>query len=153
MGARGITPILNVSDLQASFAWFERLGWNRLWDYGDPPGFGAVGNGACEIFLCHNGQGGRGRSDLAVTGGPEGNDAAERGVWMTIWVGDVDEVYETCVAQGLDVTWPPTNEPWGVREMHVRHPDGHVFRISRGLEPDHHHDHHDADGHSHDHAH
>ena len=27
---------------------------------------------------------------------------------------------------------PPTNEPWGVREMHVRHPDGHVFRISQG---------------------
>jgi hypothetical protein len=23
--------------------------------------------------------------------------------------------------------------PWNVREMHVRHPDGHVFRISRGL--------------------
>jgi hypothetical protein len=23
--------------------------------------------------------------------------------------------------------------PWGVREMHVRHPDGHVFRISKGL--------------------
>ena len=21
---------------------------------------------------------------------------------------------------------------WNVREMHVRHPDGHVFRISRG---------------------
>jgi hypothetical protein len=28
---------------------------------------------------------------------------------------------------------PPTDEPWGVREMHVRHPDGHVFRISKGL--------------------
>jgi hypothetical protein len=24
--------------------------------------------------------------------------------------------------------------PWNVREMHVRHPDGHVFRISQGLE-------------------
>jgi hypothetical protein len=24
--------------------------------------------------------------------------------------------------------------PWGVREMHVRHPDGHVFRISQGIE-------------------
>jgi hypothetical protein len=24
--------------------------------------------------------------------------------------------------------------PWGVREMHVRHPDGHVFRISKGIE-------------------
>ena len=29
---------------------------------------------------------------------------------------------------------PPTDEPWGVREMHVRHPDGHVFRISKGNE-------------------
>jgi hypothetical protein len=24
--------------------------------------------------------------------------------------------------------------PWNVREMHVRHPDGHVFRISCGTE-------------------
>jgi len=24
--------------------------------------------------------------------------------------------------------------PWNVREMHLRHPDGHVFRISRGFE-------------------
>jgi hypothetical protein len=22
--------------------------------------------------------------------------------------------------------------PWRVREMHVRHPDGHVFRVSKG---------------------
>jgi hypothetical protein len=28
---------------------------------------------------------------------------------------------------------PPVDEPWGVREMHVRHPDGHVLRISRGI--------------------
>ena len=24
--------------------------------------------------------------------------------------------------------------PWNVREMHVRHPDGHVFRIGREIE-------------------
>jgi hypothetical protein len=24
--------------------------------------------------------------------------------------------------------------PWNVREMHLRHPDGHVFRVSEGLE-------------------
>jgi hypothetical protein len=23
---------------------------------------------------------------------------------------------------------------WGLREMHVRHPDGHVFRIGHGIE-------------------
>jgi len=25
---------------------------------------------------------------------------------------------------------------WNVREMHVRHPDGHVFRISKGIAED-----------------
>ena len=29
---------------------------------------------------------------------------------------------------------PPRDEAWGVREMHVRHPDGHVLRISHSLE-------------------
>lgn len=33
-----------------------------------------------------------------------------------------------------EVTWPPTDMPWNAREMHVRQPDGHVFRISRGFE-------------------
>ena len=44
---------------------------------------------------------------------------------------DVDAVHAHCQAQGLEITMPPTDEPWGVREMHLRHPDGHVFRISR----------------------
>ena len=79
-------------------------------------------------------QGGRGKGALKTTFGPEGDEAADRGVWMSIWVDDVDAVHRRCVEQGLEVTWPPTDMPWNVREMHVRHPDGHVFRISRGLE-------------------
>lgn len=51
-----------------------------------------------------------------------------------VWVDDVDAVHRHCVEQGLEVTWPPSDEPWGIREMHVRHPDGHVFRISRRIE-------------------
>ena len=27
----------------------------------------------------------------------------------------------------------PTDMSWGVREMHVRHPDGHVFRVGTSL--------------------
>jgi hypothetical protein len=88
---------------------------------------------ACEIFLCQNGQRGRGRSSVAKTFGLGGDDAADKGVWMSVWVSDVDAVHADCVAQGLEVTWPPTDMPWNVREMHVRHPDGHVFRISRGI--------------------
>jgi catechol 2,3-dioxygenase-like lactoylglutathione lyase family enzyme len=134
MDARGLTPILNVSDLAESFAWFERLGWERRWEWGEPPEFGAVTSGACEIFLCRDGQGGRGRGDVTTTFGPGGSDAEDRGVWLSLWVGDVDEVHRSCLAQGLEVVFPPTDMPWRVREMHLRHPDGHVFRISRGVD-------------------
>ena len=46
MTAEHITPILNVSGMAESFAWFEKLGWKKCWDWGDPPTFGAVGSGA-----------------------------------------------------------------------------------------------------------
>jgi uncharacterized glyoxalase superfamily protein PhnB len=49
-------------------------------------------------------------------------------------VDDVDAAYKHCVAAGLEITFPPTNMPWNVREMHLRHPDGHVFRVGRGIE-------------------
>ena len=134
MLAKRLNPILNVSNILESFAWFEKLGWEKAWDWGDPPSFGGVCSGECEIFLCENGQGGRGKSDVKMTFGSEGDQTADKGVWMSIWVDNVDVVYEHCVGQGFEVTWPPTDMPWNVREMHVRHPDGHVFRISQARE-------------------
>lgn len=131
MLARGLTPILNVSDIEQSFAWFEKLGWTRGFDWGTPPTFGAVCSGEFEIFLCRGAQGGRGRSALATTSGA--GEMGDKGVWMSIWVDDVDAVHRHCLAQGIEVTHPPTDEPWNVREMHIRHPDGHVFRISKGI--------------------
>lgn len=136
MYVTSLTPILNVTDLDATFGWFVRLGWRKCWEWrpepGGPASFGAVGSGQSEIFLCLNGQGGRGKSALTMTSGPGGDDCADRGVWMSVWVPNVDEVHARCLEQDIEVTWPPTDEPWGVREMHVRHPDGHVLRISTG---------------------
>lgn len=132
MHAKAITPILNVSNLADSFAWFAKLGWGKCWDWGNPASFGSVGSGECEIFLCLDGQGSRGRGPNASTFAGPMDDHMDHGVWMSVWVDDVDAVHRRCIEQGLDVTWPPTDMPWGVREMHVRHPDGHVLRISRG---------------------
>jgi hypothetical protein len=59
--AHGLTPILkNVGGVYgASIAWFEKLGWRKLWEYGDPPTFGAVAAAApARFFLCLDGQGG-----------------------------------------------------------------------------------------------
>ncbi len=130
MHANAITPILNVSDIQQSFQWFEKLGWKKEWEWGDPVGFGGVCSGDCEIFLCQDGQGGRGKGETQSTFGNQGEETADKGVWMSIWVDDVDVVYQHCLDQGIEITWKPTDMPWNVREMHVRHPDGHVFRVS-----------------------
>jgi len=130
----GLTPILNVSSVELSIAWFETLGWSGLWTYpqgADEAGFAAVGSGEVEIFLCRGAQGAR--------GGPwpmfEGDDGTGA-VWMSWWVespGEVDRLYELALRLGHDVVMPPVDEPWCVREFHLRHPDGHTFRVSCGL--------------------
>ncbi len=117
MQARELVPILNVSSLAASFAWFAHLGWVKQWAWGTTgaePTFGAIASGSLSLFLAENSQG-------------------ARGTWLQIWVDDVDQVHAACQRHGLEVTRPPYNEPWHVREMHVRHPDGHVLRISQGI--------------------
>lgn len=133
MNVKGVTPILNVTNVVESIEWFARLGWEKTFDWGEPPRFGGVCSGSFTIFLCQDGQGSRGKSNLSMTFGPEGSDSADEGSWMTLWVDDVDVIYEKCLEHGLEVTWPPTDMEWNVREMHVRHPDGHVFRISREI--------------------
>jgi hypothetical protein len=120
MTAVELTPILNVSDFDASVAWFEKVGFHTgfRWSdqHGGPTTFGAVIWGEIEIFLCLGAQGGRG----------------DAGAWMSIFVDDVDAVHDRCTRANLDVIKPPANEPWGVREFHLRHPDGHVLRIGTG---------------------
>ena len=129
MKVHKLIPILNVSSFAESVKWFETLGWKKKWDWGDPPTFGGVGSGDVEIFLCEDAQGGRGKGPNSRTFGDTGEEGGDKGVWMSLFVEDADEVHRHCVAAGLDVTWPPTDMPWGLREVHVRHPDGHVLRI------------------------
>jgi Glyoxalase/Bleomycin resistance protein/Dioxygenase superfamily len=132
MEVTDVTPILNVSEIGASVGWFEQLGWERGFTWNDggpiegaadadangPANFGSVCCGDAQIFLCRDGQG------------------APGGVWLSWWLAtpaEVDAVHETAVEHGMTVTWPPTDEPWGVREFHLRHPEGHTFRIGAAL--------------------
>ena len=132
-----VTPVLNVTDIAGTFAWFESWGWTKRWEWGTPPSFGAVAAGSdLMIFLCQGAQGGRGRGSNTTTFTEDGDESADKGVWISVFVDDVDAVYRDCLAKKLDVTLPPTNMPWEVREMHVRHPDGHVFRVGTGIEHD-----------------
>ena len=97
MIAKQLTPILNVSSLPESFAWFGKLGWEKGFEWGSPPAFGSVCSGDCEIFLCKDAQGSRGKGSQRATFGPDGDEIADRGVWMSVWVDDVDAVHRRCI--------------------------------------------------------
>lgn len=143
MNVKQITPILNVSSVPDSIRWFEALGWKRgfVWNESGmieggaeanasgPATFGSICCGETNIFLCKDGQGSR--------GGPAPRHATDDtgGVWMSWWVetpAAVDAAHALAVRLGFTVLQPPTDEPWGVREFHLCHPDGHTFRVSSG---------------------
>jgi len=146
MIVRSITPILNVSSIADSFAWFEALGWQRGFAWNDGGSievdaaeneaglatFGNVCNDTVEIFLCVGAQGSRGTQRPKFPG-----DDCTDGVWMSWWMeslSDLDALYQRAIQAQAEVSYPPTDEPWGVREFHLRHPDGHTFRISCSLD-------------------
>jgi predicted lactoylglutathione lyase len=115
-----LTPILNVSDVPGSLGWFEALGWERgfAWDdeggmHSSEPTFASIQSGPTEIFLRRDGQG-------------------ARGVWMSWFLPSREELagaHSRAVELGYEITREPTDEPWGMREFHLRHPDGHTFRV------------------------
>jgi uncharacterized glyoxalase superfamily protein PhnB len=117
-----LTPILNVSDVPASLAWFEALGWERgfAWDdeigmNSSKPTFASIQAGDdAEIFLACDDQG-------------------ARPVWMSWFLPnrtELDAAHARAVELGYEISMPPTDESWGMREFHLRHPDGHTFRVS-----------------------
>jgi len=106
------TPILNVKDLAASIEYYvNKLGFAKNWDWGEPPDFASISRGKVEIFLCQGGQG-------------------QPGMWMSIFMKDVDALYEEYKKSGAIIRKPPRNFPWETREMLVEDLDGHVFRMS-----------------------
>jgi catechol 2,3-dioxygenase-like lactoylglutathione lyase family enzyme len=107
-----VRPIFNVRSLRASQSYFrDVLGFKVDWDHGDPPTFGSVSRGHGVIFLCQ---------------GCQGNP----GAWAMMFAEDVDRLYKEFSARKAVIRMPPTDMPWGLREMHVSDPDGNVMRMA-----------------------
>src|SRR3954468_6408219 len=67
-------------------------------------------DGSYEIFLCQGGQGGREERGTTVERAPGQSEGG--GVWLSIWVDDVDAVHRKCVERGFELTRSPVDEPW-----------------------------------------
>ncbi|MEJ7602898.1 MAG: bleomycin resistance family protein [Kofleriaceae bacterium] len=104
-------PIFNVHSLRASQAYYrDALGFKLDWDHGDPPDFGSVSRGDTQLFMCQGCQG-------------------TPGAWMMVFARDVDKLHAELVERKAVIRMPPTDMPWGLREMHVSDPDGNVLRF------------------------
>ena len=115
ISAQCLTPILYVRDFGEAMKYYtDKLLFEKLWDWGNPPSFGAVRLGKIEIFFC-----------LLAQGNP--------GTWLSIFVDDVDDYFDRITRLGAEVIYGPADEPWGVREIHVRDPNQHVIRFGQGI--------------------
>ena len=106
-----VIPILNVQNLAASFDYYvNKLGFTKEWDHGDPPDFGCMSRGDSRIFVCQGALG-------------------QPGMWLAIYVTDIDGLYEEYKNTGAMILDPPTNMSFGMRVMVVGDPDGHRLRL------------------------
>jgi len=48
---------------------------------------------------------------------------------LTVEVGDVDAMHARALERGVNIIYPLTTEPWGVRRFHVTDPDGVVINV------------------------
>jgi uncharacterized glyoxalase superfamily protein PhnB len=48
---------------------------------------------------------------------------------MTIEVTDVDAIHAKAIERGIEIVYPLTDEPWGVRRFFVVDPNGMVINV------------------------
>jgi uncharacterized glyoxalase superfamily protein PhnB len=110
-------PILNVKNVATSLdCYCTRLGFEQdfSWPWGQtPPTFVQVSRGHFSVMLAQEEQ-----------GGP--------GMWMYLDLASLEDLaalHQEYLAHGVQVIEPPTDTPWGMREMLIEDVDGHILRI------------------------
>jgi catechol 2,3-dioxygenase-like lactoylglutathione lyase family enzyme len=48
---------------------------------------------------------------------------------LSVEVADVDQVHQRAVERGLEIVYPITDEPWGVRRFFVVDPNGMIINV------------------------
>ena len=116
----GVQPVLPVPDVPAAAEWFCRvLGFELDFFHGEPVYYGRVklglrgeGNWGDPVFI-HLQQ----TCEAIVPCGE-----------VRLHIGhDIDGLHAHALTQGAEVLEPPADQPWGLRDMTLRAPGGHLL--------------------------
>jgi predicted enzyme related to lactoylglutathione lyase len=108
-----VIPQFGVRDVPVAQRWYrDVLGLEIKWLWEDS--FGSVGRDLVEIFLF-------------ATDDPKPS-------WCSLFVDDVDGVYDAVRERGGEIESALETKPWNVREFTVRDPDGNCLRVGEGVE-------------------
>ena len=58
-----------------------------------------------------------------------GQDRGISEAHISVEVADVGALHAEAVRRGLEIVYPLTDEPWGIRRFFVRDPDGRVINV------------------------
>jgi predicted enzyme related to lactoylglutathione lyase len=107
-------PVLHVSDVKATAAFYrDVLGFTC--DYGDDR-YAVVWRDNSAIHFVRN-------------------EGPPRSIHLFHWVRDVDALHREIASRGGEVS-PPTNQPYGLRELEVQDPNGVRIIFGQDIEPD-----------------
>ena len=116
MNIRRVVPDIRSKQMDESRAFYvDFLGFNVGMDMGFITTFVSPSNPTSQISVLHD----------------DGSSALLPNV--SIEVEDVDKVYADATDRGLEIAYPLTDEPWGVRRFFVVDPNGTVLNIMSHL--------------------
>ncbi len=120
IGIRRVVPHLRADDMAASRSFYEGfLGLDVAMDLGWILTFASPTNPTAQLNL------------YGAAAPPESLQPQ-----MSIEVDDIDAVHADAVGRGIEVVYPLTDEPWGVRRFFTRDPNGHVVNVLSHLAPE-----------------
>lgn len=114
-------PMLFVSDIAASCAYFARLGFRIAFTYGEPAFYAQVARDGARLNLRH----------VAPPVFAPGFRERERdALAATVTLDDARPLYEEYVGAGIPFHQALRTEPWGAQTFIVSDPDGNLIAFA-----------------------